>query len=95
MDFFKAYIGHPAFKKMGAKQGYSIIHGLAYLPLCFLGINALLISIIAIVSVNPIVVSFVFLFFNIIYFLNNRISCFICILLLDRFLSDWSYVLIP
>jgi AGZA family xanthine/uracil permease-like MFS transporter len=54
---FKAYIGHPAFKKMGAKQAYSIIHGLVYLPLCFLGITALLISIIAIVSINPIVVS--------------------------------------
>jgi len=42
---------------MGAKQAYSIINGLAYLPLCFLGINALLISILAIVSINPIVVS--------------------------------------
>ncbi|CAF1350921.1 unnamed protein product [Adineta steineri] len=50
------YIGHSAFKKMGAKQAYSIIHGLAYLPLCFLGITAVLISTIAIVSINPIMV---------------------------------------
>lgn len=56
MFVFKAYIGHPAFKKMGAKQAYSIVHGLAYLPLCFFGVTALLISIIAVVSINPIVV---------------------------------------
>lgn len=43
---------------MGAKQAYSVINGLAYLPLCFFGINALIISIIAVVSINPIVVSF-------------------------------------
>ncbi|UJR24849.1 hypothetical protein I4U23_006218 [Adineta vaga] len=50
------FIGHPAFKKMGAKQAYSIANGLAFLPLCFFGINALLLSIIAIVSVNPIII---------------------------------------
>ena len=70
----KAYIGHPAFKKMGAKQAYSIIHGLSYLPLCFLGINALLISIIAIVSVNPIVVSFTVLSFKIFYLCLYRMN---------------------
>ena len=42
---------------MGAKQAYSIANGIAFLPLCFFGINALLLSIIAIVSVNPIIVS--------------------------------------
>ena len=52
-----AYIGHPAMKKMGAKQAYSVIHGLSYLPLCFFGISGVLISIIAVVSINPIVVS--------------------------------------
>ena len=41
---------------MGAKQAYSIANGIAFLPLCFFGINALLLSIIAIVSVNPIIV---------------------------------------
>jgi hypothetical protein len=47
---------------MGAKQAYSIANGLAFLPLCFFGINALLLSIIAIVSVNPIIVSILFKF---------------------------------
>jgi len=42
---------------MGAKQAYSLANGIAFLPLCFFGINALLLSIIAIVSVNPIIVS--------------------------------------
>jgi hypothetical protein len=42
---------------MGAKQSYSLANGLVFLPLCFFGINALLLSIIAIVSVNPIIVS--------------------------------------
>jgi hypothetical protein len=56
MNFHLAFIGHPAFKKMGAKQAYSIANGIAFLPLCFFGINALLLSIIAIVSVNPIIV---------------------------------------
>ncbi len=42
---------------MGAKQAYSIANGLAFLPLCFFGINALLLSIIAMVSVNPIIVN--------------------------------------
>ena len=42
---------------MGAKQGYSILNGLSFLPLCFFGINAFLLSVIAIVSVNPIIVS--------------------------------------
>lgn len=50
------YIGHPALKKMGARQAYSILHGLSYLPLCFLGINALLISILAIPAINPIII---------------------------------------
>ncbi len=45
---------------MGAKQAYSIANGIAFLPLCFFGINALFLSIIAIVSVNPIIVSLSF-----------------------------------
>jgi hypothetical protein len=49
-DFHLAYIGHPAFKKMGAKQAYSLATGLVFLPLCFFSINALLLSIIAIVN---------------------------------------------
>ncbi|CAF1148228.1 unnamed protein product [Rotaria sp. Silwood1] len=50
------YIGHPAFKKMGAKQAYVVLNGLTFLPLCFLGITAFLISVIAVVSINPIVI---------------------------------------
>lgn len=46
-------------KKMGAKQAYSIIHGLSYLPLCFFGISGVLLSIIAVVAINPIVVSII------------------------------------
>jgi hypothetical protein len=49
---------------MGAKQAYSIANGLAFLPLCFFGINALLLSIIAIVSVNPIIVRISISFFS-------------------------------
>jgi hypothetical protein len=52
-----AYIGQPAMKKMGAKQAYSLLHGLSYLPLCFLGFSSVLISVIAVVAINPIVVS--------------------------------------
>lgn len=45
-------------KKMGAKQAYSLMNGICYLPLCFLGISGVLISIIAVVAINPMVVSF-------------------------------------
>ncbi|CAF3875550.1 unnamed protein product [Adineta steineri] len=51
-----AYIGQPAMKKMGAKQAYSMIHGLSYLPLCLLGFSGILMSIIAVVAINPIVI---------------------------------------
>ncbi|CAF3524869.1 unnamed protein product [Rotaria sp. Silwood1] len=51
-----AYIGHPAMKKMGARQAYSVMNGLSYLPLCFLGISGLLISVIAVVAINPVVI---------------------------------------
>ncbi|CAF4038707.1 unnamed protein product [Rotaria sordida] len=50
------YIGHPAFKKMGARQSYSIINCLIYVPLCFFGIIALFLRIIAIVAVNPVII---------------------------------------
>jgi AGZA family xanthine/uracil permease-like MFS transporter len=56
--FVLAYIGHPAIKRMGGKQGYSLVNGVVFLPLCYLGINAFIMSLIAIVAVNPIVVSF-------------------------------------
>ncbi|CAF1096418.1 unnamed protein product, partial [Didymodactylos carnosus] len=49
-------VGHPALKKMGARQGYSLLNGLAFLPFCFFGISGLLVSVIATVSINPILV---------------------------------------
>ncbi len=52
-----AYIGHPAYKKMGARQAYSVINCLIYLPLCLFGIIALFLRIIAVVAVNPVIVS--------------------------------------
>ncbi|CAF1463901.1 unnamed protein product [Adineta ricciae] len=50
------YIGHPAFKRMGARQAYSVINCFAYLLLCFFGIIALFLKIIAVVAVNPIII---------------------------------------
>ncbi|CAF1338292.1 unnamed protein product [Rotaria sordida] len=50
------YIGHPAMKKMGAKQGYSLVNGVIFLPLCFLGVNAFIMSLISIVAINPIII---------------------------------------
>ncbi len=42
---------------MGARQAYSVINCLIYLPLCFFGIIALFLRIIAVVAVNPVIVS--------------------------------------
>ncbi len=44
---------------MGARQAYSVINCLIYLPLCFFGIIALFLRIIAVVAVNPVIVSFI------------------------------------
>ena len=54
--FSIAYIGQPAMKKMGAKYGYSVVHGISYLPLCFFGISGLIMSLIAVVAINPLIV---------------------------------------
>ncbi|CAF0739769.1 unnamed protein product [Adineta ricciae] len=51
-----AYIGQPAMKKMGARQAYSIVHGLVYMPLCFFGFSGMLMSIIAVAAINPMVI---------------------------------------
>ncbi|CAF1585505.1 unnamed protein product, partial [Rotaria magnacalcarata] len=51
-----AYIGQPAMKKMSAKQAYSLINGFSYLPLCFLGVSSVLISVIAVVAINSVVI---------------------------------------
>ena len=42
---------------MGARQAYSAINCLIYLPLCFFGIIALFLRVIAVVAVNPVIVS--------------------------------------
>lgn len=42
---------------MGARQAYSVINCLIYVPLCFFGIIALFLRIIAVVAVNPVIVS--------------------------------------
>ena len=52
-----AYIGQPAYKKMGARQAYSVINCLIYLLLCLFGIIALFLRVIAVVAVNPVIVS--------------------------------------
>lgn len=52
-----AYIGQPAYKKMGARQAYSVINCLIYLFLCFFGIIAVFLKTIAVVAVNPVIVS--------------------------------------
>ncbi len=57
--FSLAYIGHPAYKRMGARQAYSVINSLIYLLLCFFGIIALFLRVIAVVAVNPVIVSFI------------------------------------
>lgn len=51
------YIGHPAYKRMGARQAYSIINALVLVPLCIFGVIGLLLNVIAVVAVNPTIVS--------------------------------------
>jgi hypothetical protein len=57
--WFLAYIGQPAYKKMGARQAYSALNCLIYLLLCFFGIIALFLRVIAVVAVNPVIVSYI------------------------------------
>lgn len=49
------YIGHPAYKRSGAKTGYSLINGAIYLILSWFGILALLQSIVNQATIGPIV----------------------------------------
>lgn len=48
------YIGHPGWKAMGGRIGYSAATGVAVLVLCWLGIIALFSSFIPIVAISPI-----------------------------------------
>ena len=48
------YIGHPGWKKMGARGGYSIATGLGSFLLCTLGIVPVLLKIIPLVAILPV-----------------------------------------
>src|SRR5262249_8178137 len=48
------YIGHPGWKAMGGRIGYSAATGLMVIVLSWLGVLALLVSIIPVVAISPI-----------------------------------------
>jgi AGZA family xanthine/uracil permease-like MFS transporter len=48
------YIGHPGWKAMGGRIGYSAATGLIVIVLCWFGIVALLLALIPIVAISPI-----------------------------------------
>lgn len=48
------YIGHPGWKAMGGRIGYSLGTGVCMALVCFLGLTALLLSIIPLVAIVPI-----------------------------------------
>ncbi|RCW62473.1 hypothetical protein [Halanaerobium sp. ST460_2HS_T2] len=48
------YIGHPGWKKVGARIGYSIASGVAIFMVCILGVIPLLLDIIPLVALIPI-----------------------------------------
>ena len=48
------YIGHPGWKAMGGRIGYSMVTGIAMAILCILGLTSLLLSIIPLVAIIPI-----------------------------------------
>ena len=48
------YIGHPGWKAMGGRIGYSLATGIGVALMCFLGLTAFLLSVIPLVSIVPI-----------------------------------------
>lgn len=48
------YIGHPGWKAMGGRIGYSAATGLMVIALCWFGIVALLLALVPIVAISPI-----------------------------------------
>jgi AGZA family xanthine/uracil permease-like MFS transporter len=48
------YIGHPGWKKMGGRVGYSLGTGFMVLVLCWLGIVPLMLALVPVVSILPI-----------------------------------------
>lgn len=48
------YIGHPGWKAMGGRIGYSLFTGIGVAVLCFLGLTTFLLSVIPLVAIVPI-----------------------------------------
>src|SRR6202040_2955395 len=48
------YIGHPGWKAVGGRIGYSLATGIVIALVCFLGLTALLLAIIPLVAILPI-----------------------------------------
>ena len=48
------YIGHPGWKAVGGRIGYSLATGIAIAIVCFLGLTALLLAVIPLVAILPI-----------------------------------------
>lgn len=48
------YIGHPGWKAMGGRIGYSVATGLGVALMCFFGLTAFLLSVIPLVAIVPI-----------------------------------------
>jgi AGZA family xanthine/uracil permease-like MFS transporter len=48
------YIGHPGWKAVGGRIGYSVATGCAIALVCFLGLTALLLAVIPLVAILPI-----------------------------------------
>jgi AGZA family xanthine/uracil permease-like MFS transporter len=48
------YIGHPGWKAVGGRIGYSLATGIAIAVVCFLGLTALLLALIPLVAILPI-----------------------------------------
>jgi AGZA family xanthine/uracil permease-like MFS transporter len=48
------YIGHPGWKSVGGRIGYSLATGLVIALVCFLGITALLLAVVPLVAILPI-----------------------------------------
>ena len=48
------YIGHPGWKAMGGRIGYSLATGLGVAVICFMGLAALLLSVVPLVAIVPI-----------------------------------------
>ena len=48
------YIGHPGWKAVGGRIGYSLATGVAIALVCFFGLTALLLAVVPLVAILPI-----------------------------------------